>query len=91
MYRCVNPSCRLRDNVLTGEHVYADKNNHLHCSACGQFVRHASKQSDEAAKGVAGLAGGALLGWAVGGPAGALIGAILGGIAGAASGSAGGE
>lgn len=88
MYRCVNSSCPEYNQVLPAEAVYLDQGNHVRCRRCHAFVRQA-EQSEEAVKGVAGLTGGALLGWAVGGPAGALIGGILGGIIGAASGSSG--
>jgi len=91
MYECWNPNCpNYRGNGvrLGPNHVLVDETRHLHCRACGQFVRVAVRNTnDENARGLVGAGGGALVGGAIGGPPGALLGAIIGGILGLASGS----
>mgnify|MGYP005610133095 FL=1 len=91
MYECWNPNCPnyAGAGVRLGENdVEHDVENRLHCSTCKAFVRVAPT-SDDAAKAVTGAAGGALVGWTVGGPPGAAIGGLLGLIVGAVSGSRG--
>ena len=90
MFECWNSRCpnyapngvRLKDSE-----VYPDAQGSMHCNTCGSYVRRAAPSSDDAARGLAGAAGGALLGWAVGGPPGVLIGAVVGLILTSVSGS----
>ena len=87
-YICKNPSCEhySGNGIVLGEaHVYADANSRLHCGACGRFVSHHETGAPRGARPTAGAAGGALLGWAVGGPGGAVIGGLIGLLAGAAA------
>lgn len=88
-YECWNPSCPRyagKGTVLRASAVYADNENYLRCRSCRQYVkRRAGGQGEEAARPVAGAAGGALLGWAMGGPAGAIVGGLLGLVLGAAA------
>ncbi len=72
--------------VLGAADVYSDSQNYLRCRTCRQYVkRRQATSGDDAAKPVAGAAGGALLGWAVLGPPGALVGALLGLVLGSAA------
>jgi len=80
-YECLNPRCPhyAGNGVrLTNEYVYVDANRRLHCRVCRSFVRLAPARTDGNEKRVLGATGGALVGFAVGGPAGALIGGVLG-------------
>jgi hypothetical protein len=89
-YRCWNTACPnyAPGGVRLGEQHIQRINNVAFCPACGHAVeREETEQGEDAVKGVAGAAGGALLGWAIGGPPGALVGGILGLIVTAASGS----
>lgn len=81
MYQCWNPECPWyagRGVRLRQAHVTPDQDGRPHCNACGAFVAQAPVNNDNTAKGVAGAAGGALLGYAVGGPPGLLVGILLG-------------
>lgn len=74
MKKCSNPNCI---NYSKGFHDSQDV-----CPLCGSTLIRA----DEPVSGsrpAAGFVGGALLGWAVGGPAGAIFGSIIGGLLGA--------
>jgi CDP-alcohol phosphatidyltransferase len=92
MYECWNPQCPAYAGNgvrLQAHEVFPDNAGHIRCAACASVVRAVPLVRDDPAKGVAGAAGGALIGWAVGGPAGAVVGGILGLLVGAASGSKG--
>lgn len=81
MYECWNPQCPqyAGNGVRLGNHdVYADATSRLHCNVCKSYVRASQRSNTGNEKRVAGVAGGALLGWTMGGPAGALIGGFLG-------------
>lgn len=81
-YECLNPRCPqyAGNGVRLGiNDVRVDAQRRLHCGVCQSFVRAAAPREDDGnGKRVAGTTGGALLGWAVGGPAGALVGGFLG-------------
>lgn len=91
MFECWNTSCPnyAGAGVRLGVHEVArDRAGRLRCRTCGAYVRARPPEPDDTARGVAGAAGGAIVGWAVGGPPGALIGGVLGLLV-AASGSRG--
>jgi hypothetical protein len=74
MKKCQNPDCA---NHLKIFHDSLDE-----CPSCGSILI----KTDEPVSGsrpAAGFVGGALFGWAVGGPAGAIFGSIIGGLLGA--------
>lgn len=87
MYSCTNINCPNYGGfgtVLKSSDVYSDNQlQTIRCRRCNQPVAKLQPQRDQQAKGVAGAAGGALLGWALGGPPGALIGGLIGLILGA--------
>lgn len=68
-YRCDNPSCPNFEQI--SESTYPQ----TFCSSCGRPLEEVGGTGERT---VAGLAGGALLGWAVGGPVGAFWGAVIG-------------
>lgn len=81
MYRCVNSNCPNYGGlgiVLRNSDVLPDGTGRVYCKVCKQPVVVLTPQRDQQAKGLAGAAGGALLGWALGGPPGALIGGFIG-------------
>ena len=81
MYECWNVHCPqyAGNGVRLGsQDAYADSNGRLHCKVCRSYVRASPHTNNGNEKRVAGAAGGALLGWTVGGPAGAIIGGLVG-------------
>lgn len=83
-YNCQNPSCQY--SSTKGYKILLSLPNLVRCPYCGQMtLKRTVSTPSPGARPVAGAGGGALLGWAIGGPPGAIIGGLLGLLAGAAS------
>lgn len=87
MFQCWNSRC---PNYAGYGMVIREKDlirnaDGLRCARCGSPVREAGHPTESKPRTLAGGAGGALLGWAIGGPAGAVLGGIIGLLLGAAA------
>jgi outer membrane lipoprotein SlyB len=76
-YTCSNSECPYAGRK--GYRIQLERANVAECPYCSQrTLRREGATPAAGARPTAGAAGGALLGWAVGGPAGAVIGGLVG-------------
>lgn len=76
-YACGNPECV--HSVFHGYEILLGAPDAEICPYCGcRSLRRKGRVPTPSPRPLAGTAGGALLGWAVGGPAGAVIGGLIG-------------
>ena len=69
-------------NVVCPDFNKPIADSYIVCPSCNSVLIK-TEEPPEGSRPAAGLIGGALLGWAVGGPAGAILGGLFGGILGA--------
>lgn len=74
MKKCHNVVCPNFNKPIADSYIV--------CPSCNSVLIR-TEEPPEGSRPAAGLIGGALLGWAVGGPAGAILGGLFGGILGA--------